>query len=151
MADFRHNYVWHKRYALRFSSYAWLAFKCGLKTADQLARRGIPVNTNCTLCAQAAESHSHLFFECDFSFGILYHLIPQFRTLLLRPNHFQAYNSVDDLNYNGDIHHLFYLMISAAIYYIWRARNDRLFGNCIDCQITVVRKIKRALLFKTMN
>ncbi|KAL0918711.1 hypothetical protein M5K25_010734 [Dendrobium thyrsiflorum] len=145
-----YKYVWHKRYALRFSAYAWLAFKTGLKTADQLIRRGISVEAKCKFCAET-ETHSHLFFECDFSFHILKLLIPGFESLLLRPNLFQAYCFISEQNYSLDINYLYSLLIGATIYYIWRARNDRLYGNSADCPTSVAKTIKRAILFKTSH
>ncbi|KAL0921701.1 hypothetical protein M5K25_008801 [Dendrobium thyrsiflorum] len=145
-----YNFVWHKRYALRFSAYAWLAFKTGLKTADQMIRRGISVEANCKFCAET-ETHSHLFFECDFSFHLLKLLIPDIGSLLLRPNLYQAYCFIGEHNYPLDIKNLYSLMLGACIYYIWRARNDRLYGNSVDCTSTVARNIKRAILLKTSH
>ncbi|KAI0494109.1 hypothetical protein KFK09_024240 [Dendrobium nobile] len=40
---FWHPYIWHKRYALCYSSYTWMAISGGLKTAEALAIRNIEV------------------------------------------------------------------------------------------------------------
>ncbi|KAL0921417.1 hypothetical protein M5K25_008484 [Dendrobium thyrsiflorum] len=125
-----YKYVWHKRYALRYSAYSWLAFKSGFKIADLLARCSIPVDTTCKFCSKEAETHTHLFFECDFCFVILKSLIPGIGSLLLKPNLFQAYCFIDELNLSRDMHYVFYLLIGATIYFIWRARNDRI-GNSL--------------------
>ncbi|XP_020698290.2 uncharacterized protein LOC110110968 [Dendrobium catenatum] len=45
-----HHFIWHKRAALRFSSYSWLLIRGGLKLADILARRNIFIDANCPLC-----------------------------------------------------------------------------------------------------
>ncbi|KAI0492827.1 hypothetical protein KFK09_027103 [Dendrobium nobile] len=63
-----HKFVWHKRYALRFSSYAWLAISESLKIADALSKWGIFILATCVLCNKEMESINHLFFQCDFSF-----------------------------------------------------------------------------------
>ncbi|KAI0491568.1 hypothetical protein KFK09_025828 [Dendrobium nobile] len=134
-----------------FSSYGWLALKNGLKTADHLLKRGILVNSMCAFCHDYGETHSHLFFECDFSFGIINSLIPQTQNLLLRPNLLQAFEFVEDIADNRSLKALYYLLINSAIYFIWRARNDRIFGNLIDCRSTVIRKIKRACHAKVVG
>ncbi|KAI0492375.1 hypothetical protein KFK09_026646 [Dendrobium nobile] len=66
-----YNMVWHKRKALKFSVFAWMANKGGLKTADALRLRHIFVPSICRLCHISDESVSHLFFECNYSFSIL--------------------------------------------------------------------------------
>ncbi|XP_020704118.1 uncharacterized protein LOC110115267, partial [Dendrobium catenatum] len=57
------EFVWHKRYILRYSSYSWMALSGGLKTADSLLARNISVDPICALCHSHAESINHLFFE----------------------------------------------------------------------------------------
>ncbi|XP_020693115.1 uncharacterized protein LOC110107254 [Dendrobium catenatum] len=146
-----HRFVWHKHSSIRFSSYGWLAIKNGLKTADNLLKRGILVNPYCTFCQDCRDSHTHLFFECDFSFGILNFLIPQSQTLLLRPNLYQIFDFIEDISDTKEMLNFFCLLINTSIYYIWRARNDRIFGNNIECITTVGRKIKKAVGAKLQN
>ncbi|PKU82128.1 Putative ribonuclease H protein [Dendrobium catenatum] len=146
-----HSFIWHKHSAIRYSSYGWLAVRQGLKTSDQLLKRGISVNTSCVFCQYFCENHSHLFFECDFSFMVLNSLIPQSQTLLLRPNLLQAFEFIEDISDNRIMRNCYCLMLNAAVYFIWRARNDRLFGNIIECYTTVARKVKKACYAKIMD
>ncbi|XP_019235475.1 PREDICTED: uncharacterized protein LOC109215818 [Nicotiana attenuata] len=45
-----------------------LALQRRLSTADRMAKWGIQVPMNCVLCnADTEETHTHLFFECDYS------------------------------------------------------------------------------------
>ncbi|KAI0494111.1 hypothetical protein KFK09_024242 [Dendrobium nobile] len=143
-----YHFVWHKHSVIRYSAFGWLAVKNGLKTADILIRRGITVNPLCIFCLMSNESHSHLFFECDYSFKILCALIPQAHSLLLRPNIHQMFHFLDDISASSEFLNFYCLVVNTAIYYTWRARNDRIFGNKIDCHTTVVRKIKYAALAK---
>ncbi|XP_020695341.1 uncharacterized protein LOC110108851, partial [Dendrobium catenatum] len=55
--------VWHKRNALKYSVFAWMALVDGLKTADALRHRQIFVPSLCRLCNSADETVSHLFFD----------------------------------------------------------------------------------------
>ncbi|XP_019227287.1 PREDICTED: uncharacterized protein LOC109208612 [Nicotiana attenuata] len=46
----------------------WLELQKRLSTADKMAKWGIQVPRNCVLCrADAEETHTHLFFDCDYS------------------------------------------------------------------------------------
>ncbi|PKU79643.1 Putative ribonuclease H protein [Dendrobium catenatum] len=143
-----HRFVWHKHSSIRFSSFGWLAVKNGLKTADNLFKREIMMNNSCIFCQDSRESHSHLFFECDFSFRIMILLIPQSQTLLFRPNLLQTFEFVEEISDSNEMLYFYCLMINSTIYYIWRARNDMIFGNFIQCQTTVSRKIKKAIAAK---
>ncbi|PKU87688.1 Putative ribonuclease H protein [Dendrobium catenatum] len=146
-----HRFIWHKHSSIRFSSFGWLAMKNGLKTSDNLICRGLQVNPRCIFCQDCRDTITHLFFECDFSFGILNLLIPQSQTLLLRPNLYQIFDFIEDIADTNDMLHFYCLLINASIYHIWRARNDRTFGNILECHTTVAIKIKKALFVKLEN
>ncbi|XP_028555216.1 uncharacterized protein LOC114580786 [Dendrobium catenatum] len=112
-ADFRKHYfshlemvnwnkfVWHKRAFLRFSAYAWLAFKGGLKTSDALAKRGISSQYTCCFCHCAAETMSYLFYDCSFTFNVIKCFLPWLGSLLMNPNLFQVYDSIFEQNFNN--------------------------------------------------
>ncbi|KAI0519828.1 hypothetical protein KFK09_007289 [Dendrobium nobile] len=91
-----YKYIWHKHFAIRYSSYTWLAIKEGLKSAEILALRGILITPVCYLCQNEDESSSHLFFQCPFSFSILHSLLPDVRGFLLRPNMLQLFEHFED-------------------------------------------------------
>ncbi|KAL0928607.1 hypothetical protein M5K25_000509 [Dendrobium thyrsiflorum] len=124
------------------SLFTWLACKNSLKTTDFLTRHGIQVASSCILCFSASESHSHLFFECDYFFPILNNLIPVAGDLLMRPNIFQTFNFIEEQNIDRKLKHFYYLMVCAMIYYHRRARNDRMFGHIFDYKATVTQKLK---------
>ncbi|XP_028549034.1 uncharacterized protein LOC114579204 [Dendrobium catenatum] len=58
-----YKHIWHKKNALRYSVYAWLDFRGGLKTADVLAVREILMPNTCCFCHVERETISHLYFE----------------------------------------------------------------------------------------
>ncbi|KAI0522743.1 hypothetical protein KFK09_005128 [Dendrobium nobile] len=145
------KHVWHKRYALRFSLTTWMAFRNGLKTANNLLSRGLAVNNSCIFCHHSEENHKHLFFECDFTSQVLLKVFPYFNRMLLRPNLGQAFHSIEDWDIDRSRKNFCYLLLCAIVYYLWRARNDRLFGNLIDCQNTIIAKIKHAVNLKIVK
>ncbi|PKU68537.1 Putative ribonuclease H protein [Dendrobium catenatum] len=144
--------VWHKRNALKFSVFAWLANVGGLKTADALRIRNISVPIQCSLCYNGDESVSHIYFECPFSFNILIDLFSEMSSFLLRPNIRQVYDWING-KYHGNLEVLnFYkLVISTLIYFIWKERNNRIFGKQFQCHKTLLLCIKRAIFEKTMQ
>ncbi|XP_028547596.1 uncharacterized protein LOC114578529 [Dendrobium catenatum] len=144
-----YNFVWHKHYAIRFSIFTWIAFKNGLKTAQALAARGIPVVTLCAFCKTQNETQNHLFFECDFTFNILKCLLPRMSSMLLRPNLWQVFCEIGERETDKILTSYMYLTMSAMVYFLWKARNDRLFGNTNESTETIIFKIKRAVGFKT--
>ncbi|PKU71765.1 Putative ribonuclease H protein [Dendrobium catenatum] len=146
-----HKFIWHKNNCLRYSAFAWLAFRNGLKTAQVLQSRGISVNNSCCFCHEGLDSTGHLFFECNFTFNIISQLLPWLKNRLMKPNLFQTFDSVLDQGF-GNININYHLLSACAvIYYIWRARNDRIFGRKFDCSTTVTAKIRYAIAKKTLN
>ncbi|PKU75902.1 Putative ribonuclease H protein [Dendrobium catenatum] len=141
-----HRMVWHKRNALKFSVFAWLANVGGLKTADALRIRNIMVPTLCCLCHNGDETLSHLFFECPYSFSILTALLKGTETLLFRPNILQIYDWLNGrFNGNVDVLNFYKLVLSSIIYFLWKERNNRIFGNQILCHTSLLLSIERAI------
>ncbi|KAL0906259.1 hypothetical protein M5K25_024737 [Dendrobium thyrsiflorum] len=125
--------VWHRKSVLRFSVFGWLALVGGLKTSVELSRRNIQVDLDCVFCHNAPESISHLFFDCNFSHSILSNLIPAASSLLLRPNIHQLLDWIVECpNYNEQTKCFYYLITCCVIYFVWRERNNRKFGNCAN-------------------
>ncbi|KAI0507814.1 hypothetical protein KFK09_013942 [Dendrobium nobile] len=144
-----HNYIWHKHFAIRYSSYTWLAINGGLKTADVLAARRIHINTRCYFCHTEDESTSHLFFQCPFSFSVLHSLIPDVGCFLLRPNILQLFEYFEDFQVFGAAERNFcYLSICCMIYFLWRERNDRRYGGIHSTVFALSHKISRAISVK---
>ncbi|PKU72989.1 hypothetical protein MA16_Dca007552 [Dendrobium catenatum] len=122
-----------------------------LKCADSLIRRGLQVNPLCNFCSCHAETHSHLFFGCDFSFGVLTKLLPATNAFYLRPNLYHVY----DFMWNDAIlavleKKIASLVIAAMVYFLWRERNQRRFSDvrksinqvCDDICVAVCVKVK---------
>ncbi|KAI0491496.1 hypothetical protein KFK09_025756 [Dendrobium nobile] len=147
-----HNAIWHKHHAMKFACFAWMARMGKLKTADNLLSRGIQVPLNCSFCLRNLESHTHLFFTCDFTFYILTAILPEFKCYLLRPNLPQTLdfiqNSVSYIKVEKDF---CYLAISCIIYQLWRERNNRRFGDTSVNVTRLICNISMALRLKTLK
>ncbi|PKU76136.1 hypothetical protein MA16_Dca024343 [Dendrobium catenatum] len=138
--------VWHKRHVLKHSVFVWLALHRGLKTAEALLLRNIQVPRTCSLCNENEESVSHLYFECSYSFNFLLALIPGMHSFLLRPNILQVFDWLKvAFNGNAMVFNFYKLVVCCVIYYIWKERNNRRFGNKVLCFTSLLLCIKRAI------
>ncbi|KAL0922736.1 hypothetical protein M5K25_006750 [Dendrobium thyrsiflorum] len=143
------NMLWHHKYALRYSSFTWLSLVGGLKTADALLKRNIVVNPVCSLCNSHIENASHLFFECSYSYSIITGIIYGANGLLFRPNILQLFVWItDSSNFSEEEKKLYLLITCCSVYFIWRERNERRFGNQINSSSTIIKKIKSAVIEK---
>lgn len=58
--------IWKSKAPMKCKFFMWLAVHRRCLTADNLARRGWPHNTICSLCLIANEDCTHLFVHCRF-------------------------------------------------------------------------------------
>ncbi|XP_020672051.1 uncharacterized protein LOC110092048 [Dendrobium catenatum] len=143
------NLVWHKNYSLKHSVYVWLALVGGLKTHDALRLRNIVVPELCSLCNNHPESVNHLFFECDYSFSVLEALIPASSGFLFRPTVLQFLQWLDSEYLGTSLYkNCFKLVVCCTLYYVWRERNSRRFGNDFHSINTLIASIKRVINIK---
>lgn len=143
------KYIWHKRHALRFGCYSWMAIQRKLKCADILIYRGILVSPLCDFCIGNNETHSHLFFECDFSFTVISSVLPALNCFYLRPNLSQTYDYFhNNQHYNALEKNFCFLTISATVYFLWRERNKRRFSNSWDTPYSITAAIVNAIRTK---
>ncbi|PKU83813.1 Putative ribonuclease H protein [Dendrobium catenatum] len=144
--------IWQKNYALKYACFTWMACICKLKTADNLCQRGIMAPINCSLYSGHTENHSHLFFDCDFSFYILKTIVPKFASFLLRPTLIQALDFIENSEIsNRTEKDFFFLVISCITYHIWRERNNRRFSNSSNNVAKVIGIILEAIRLKTVK
>nr|GEV42450.1 hypothetical protein [Tanacetum cinerariifolium] len=62
-----HHVVWYSQFQPRHAFLLWLAIKERLATQDRLANWNCQINDECPLCQKERDSHSHLFFKCEFA------------------------------------------------------------------------------------
>ncbi|KAL2934263.1 hypothetical protein RDABS01_017382 [Bienertia sinuspersici] len=59
--------VWCSSAVPKHQFMTWLAFRQRLLTRDRLKRMNLVEDQRCCLCNSEDETHSHLFFDCEFS------------------------------------------------------------------------------------
>lgn len=62
--------VWTARSVPRHSFHVWLVVQNRIPTRDRMLGWGLQVPSICLLCSRSDESRDHLYWDCDFSFGL---------------------------------------------------------------------------------
>ena len=109
----------------------WMAVKGKLKTQDRLSKWINVMDMSCPFCNSCKYSHSHLFFECEFS-----------RRLWER---LKVMAKLDDISHvwgeviSGIVNKaacnsiwsiVQRLLFGVVVYFIWQERNCRVFQKC---------------------
>lgn len=61
------EFTWKSRAPLQCRFFTWLALRDRCWTSDRLAKRGLPHQDSCPLCAQQDETISHILPDCVFA------------------------------------------------------------------------------------
>jgi hypothetical protein len=122
--------VWFSKAIPRHSFILWLAFQDALPTKARMSTWGYGGNVLCPFCYGCIESRDHLFFSCSFSRRIWKILLSA--CLVSDPR--QEWDDVVEwssaaLKGKSLWTTLCRLCFAAAVYHIWRQRNDLLHGN----------------------
>ncbi|KAL2901530.1 hypothetical protein RDABS01_026612 [Bienertia sinuspersici] len=117
--------VWNRFNIPKHKFCAWLAIQDRLPTAVRMHRWGPHIIRTCSLCEQGDESGSHLFFECPYSSDFLLK-VKQWLGISYPANSLEGlykwitrrgkYQKAKQASYNA--------AITAAVYFIWYARNQ---------------------------
>lgn len=132
--------VWFPQNIPRMSFILWLAIRGRLSTTDRFHAPN--ASTTCILCSSYMESHSHLFFDCDFSRSVWSHLM----NMCGSPWNGSDWFSFIDwaaIHWKGTSLPIKVkkLCLGGAVYAIWRERNNRLFGGSKKTSLMVTRDI----------
>lgn len=127
----------------RYAFILWLVYKRRLSTKDRLQRWGIQLgNLKCELCGNAYETTDHLLFECEISAKVkevLQRLCLENRTTcqLEEELNWACSHSITD-SFEDKIKRLAF---AATVYELWRARNQAVFQDQINSNISIVKTI----------
>ncbi|GJS75177.1 ribonuclease H-like domain-containing protein [Tanacetum coccineum] len=137
--------MWFSQSCPKHSFVMWIVVQGRLATQDRLSKWNPNGKFICSLCEKCADSHDHLFFSCDFSKKVCYHLIQKTNSVL--PDMWSSIvssmigfgfkNSIDNITRR--------LMIGACVYMIWKERNARLFQNKKQTMEIVIQQIEESI------
>ncbi|XP_020881671.1 uncharacterized protein LOC110228436, partial [Arabidopsis lyrata subsp. lyrata] len=137
--------VWYKGATPKHAFNMWLAQLDRLPTRDRLISWGMPISPACCICSQFAESRDHLFLRCVFSEQI-------WKLILLRlnlsPCTFYTWSSLlvwTRLSSTTAPTVLRKLVAQAAIYHIWKQRNNLLHNQVSIPASTVFMTLEKEI------
>ncbi|GJY25397.1 putative RNA-directed DNA polymerase, eukaryota, reverse transcriptase zinc-binding domain protein [Tanacetum coccineum] len=156
-----HRIVWFSQNIPRHAFLLWLIMRNSLKTQDKLRQWDVGIGSDlsqvtCVFCSSQPDSHTHLFFECQFSAQV-WTSIRHLAGMDVVPARLE-----DVVSFLQPIAHqrtvisiIGRLLLAATAYYIWDERNKRVFkqvkrswADIRDIIITTVRLKLFTLKFK---
>lgn len=147
-----HKHVWFSQCIPRHAFVLWMAMRGRLKTTDRISKWFNVSSTLCPLCKNVDESHSHLFFKCQFSKIVWDNL-----KLLCKLDDVsciwaEIVSGISVRAANSSIWSVVQrLVFGAAVYFIWQERNIRIFQNDFRTDETVFKIIVDTVRHKLMG
>nr|XP_043625584.1 uncharacterized protein LOC122597009 [Erigeron canadensis] len=151
------NLVWFPQCIPRHAFHLWLVMRKKLKTQDRMKYWDAGSETNlrlmcCSFCQRGLDSHSHLFFECEFS-SLVWNEVKSLADLQHLPNQWEAIVSwmIAQQQQNTAQIIIAKLVLAAVSYFVWQERNNRLFSTKKRSAMALVEVIKYTVRLKLLS
>jgi len=130
----------------------WLAIHGRLPTCDRLSKFEIQCAQLCTLCKKENETHSHLFFTCEFS-KTVWEGATQWSNKNINTSNWQDVMLYiqSQCNMNKATHQLSRMTLSVTQYMIWNERNTIIFQGIHHSAQELLRQIKEIVYIRGLN
>jgi hypothetical protein len=142
--------VWFPLAIPRHAFLLWLVFRNALTTKDHMCGWGFTGNSLCRLC-YGCQEFIHLFFQCNFCRRVWLHLM----AACFISNPCVQWDDVLDWSCNLKSKSLQNTLckfcLVAAVYHIWRLRNDLCYGNTPLIEEALVDRIKGEVRTRVMS
>ncbi|XP_022019069.1 uncharacterized protein LOC110919099 [Helianthus annuus] len=149
--------VWFNQCIPRHAFLMWLIMRGKLLTQDKIlkwdiSRRKTMNMMCCLLCYANHDSHSHLFFECEFSTKVWYIVRQKVGMSTVQPKWEDIINWLRDRSKSKlASDYVAKLLVAACAYVIWQERNFRIFKNRMRPPETVSENIISLVRYKLMG
>ncbi|WVZ90520.1 hypothetical protein U9M48_036814 [Paspalum notatum var. saurae] len=148
------NLIWRARAENKCKVFAWILIKNKILTADNLAARGWPHQTSCTLCNGPMESALHLCLSCPYAQEVWNHVLawenlslPQQAEPRYATNLGEWWESAATL-FPASRRRDFSGVVIYTMWNIWKERNRRIFENCSLPPLQVAGRISKCYELK---
>ncbi|CAH1444098.1 unnamed protein product [Lactuca virosa] len=137
-----HDLVWFQNRIPSHYFILWFAILGRLRTQDRMKNWKDSNEFCCAFCNNQVDSHSHLFFECNFPMEV-WDLMKGKVKLKHKPgNWFEIIQELQcSLKVRSIDSFIKKIALAASIYHIWNERNKRLFGRERNSVENVVKNI----------
>lgn len=144
--------VWFTQSHPSHSFVLWLAIQERLLTQDKMLIWNPQADVKCPLCNSCPDSHSHLFFKCDYSLKIWSAMKMKLSSGSLPNDWKDIIEALVNLPNNDAIRSILRrIVVAAGIYYVWNERNKRLFENEKRTEEIVIGIILEYVKLKLMS
>jgi len=134
-------FSWHRAIPIKVSSFVWRARDGKIPVATALCKRDIQLQSNlCGACIDNEENADHALINCPFARQVWMEVLDWCGVQSLLPeNVMEALELVATLGNKRDKLTSFRMaIIYGTIWYLWRARNDRVFNSIRASPSTVI-------------
>ncbi|GKE28992.1 reverse transcriptase zinc-binding domain-containing protein, partial [Tanacetum coccineum] len=122
--------IWFSQNIPKHAFILWMAVLNKLSTQDKIKQWGSFDVMRCSLCKKDTDSHSHLFFECEFSKALWEKVIWKIGVDWKEAN---WNNNVESFakkrNVNSINNIIRRICLAASVYLVWQERNNRIFRD----------------------
>jgi hypothetical protein len=140
------DHIWESSAPSKVIAFSWQLLYDRIPSRSNLDIRGIfspEVSLECVGCVGRVEASPHLFLHCPKSMVVWYAL---FRWLgvvvVMPPSVAMLFEILRGVARNKSLRHGFMLIWHAAIWSIWKARNNAIFANKVVDPLDLVEEIK---------
>jgi hypothetical protein len=143
--------VWFTQCIPKHAFVMWMAVQEKLLTQDKIMKWKPNEILKCTLCEGNNDSHSHLFFKCKYSAEIWRSL----QQLLIKKSSQDWNEIIKEMSLIKNSNNIWCILrkigCGAAVYYVWRERNARIFGTIKKNAEVLAQEIKNTIRLKLMS
>ncbi|GJV58010.1 RNA-directed DNA polymerase, eukaryota, reverse transcriptase zinc-binding domain protein [Tanacetum coccineum] len=143
--------VWYSQSNPRCAFILWMAIKGKILTQDRMMKWSKEILV-CPLCRTTFDSHTHLFFQCEYSAKIYDGLKEKMKADNIPNDWDQIIQYMANLPCNNSIWSIVNKIILAnAIYHIWKERNGRIFTSDAKSSDIVLQTINEHVRLQIMS
>ncbi|XP_050238425.1 uncharacterized protein LOC126687917 [Mercurialis annua] len=144
-----HRLIWNKHSVPRFSFLLWLAMRRKMRTKDRLFKWKVVEDEVCIFCNHDAETIDHCLFECEYVKKIWDKLLP----ICSCPGNILTWRRLISWFSNRAVGKnaaaaMRRIILSATVYYDWRARNKKIFANENPDSAAIINNVRNVVLAK---
>ncbi|XP_060967001.1 uncharacterized protein LOC133035175 [Cannabis sativa] len=142
--------VWHKYIVPKHRFMFWQIINENLLTRDHLSRF-FPIHSGlCLVCDDAPESHNHLFFECIFTRNLIVFVEKWAGQMRWPKNISELHDQVLPAKVNL-ASKIMNAITAAALYLLWKNRNDCLFNMVCNSVASLSKEIKSVVKARVLG
>ncbi|XP_026400012.1 uncharacterized protein LOC113295894 [Papaver somniferum] len=125
------RFLWKKNIPHKVSFMLWGNFHDSLPSYSMSKHRNVIVQDDkCLFCKREEETSDHFLLCCQYAFEVWSHFFNAFKICWVAPNtvkkHFEAWKLN---NLIGKCREIWWKVIYAVFWYLWKERNNRSFGG----------------------